>query len=147
MKYSIRFGYNSIASLTLKQKEFEVGSLFEINIPYCLWKKIDNFRSTSRKIYSYNALLARHTFYSILVTLFAVPLFLSSIFLLKAQAIIWIWNAFFLRGSYSICDVLRDLVPFLQFKKPGKYPWRSVTFSNTKSNTPSGVFFHVLKIV
>ena len=30
MKYSIRFCYNSIASLTLKQKEFEVGSLFEI---------------------------------------------------------------------------------------------------------------------
>ena len=59
MKYSIRFGYNSVASLTLKQKEFEVGSLFEINIPYCLWKKIDNFRSTSRKIYSYNALLAK----------------------------------------------------------------------------------------
>ena len=26
-------------------------------------------------------------------------------------------------------DVLRDLVPFVQFKKREKYPWRSVTFS------------------
>ena len=34
-----------------------------------------------------------------------------------------------------ICDALRDLVPFVQFKKREKYPWRSVTFS-TKSNTP-----------
>ena len=28
------------------------------------------------------------------------------------------------------CDVLRDLVPFAQFKKRGKDPWRSDTFSN-----------------
>ena len=28
-----------------------------------------------------------------------------------------------------ICDALRDLVPFAQFKKPEKHPWRSVTFS------------------
>ena len=27
------------------------------------------------------------------------------------------------------CDVLRDLVPFVQFKKHEKQPWRSVTFS------------------
>ena len=34
-------------------------------------------------------------------------------------------------------DALRDLVPFVQFKKREKHPWRSVTFSNfTKSNTP-----------
>ena len=26
-------------------------------------------------------------------------------------------------------DVLRDLVPFAQFKKHEKHPWRSVTFS------------------
>ena len=26
------------------------------------------------------------------------------------------------------CDALRDLVPFVQFKKRGKYPWVSVTF-------------------
>ena len=29
----------------------------------------------------------------------------------------------------NICDVLRDLVPFAQFKKRVKHPWRSVTFS------------------
>ena len=27
------------------------------------------------------------------------------------------------------CDALRDLVPFVQFKKREKYPWRSATFS------------------
>ena len=26
------------------------------------------------------------------------------------------------------CDALRDLVPFVQFKKRGKHQWRSVTF-------------------
>ena len=26
-------------------------------------------------------------------------------------------------------DVLRDLVPFVQFKKREKHPWRSATFS------------------
>ena len=36
MKYSIRSGSSSIASLTLKQQEFEVGSLLGINIPYYL---------------------------------------------------------------------------------------------------------------
>ena len=37
---------------------------------------------------------------------------------------------------------LRDLVPFVQFKKREKHPWRSVTFSNfTESNTPPWVFF------
>ena len=28
------------------------------------------------------------------------------------------------------CDALRDLVPFLRFKKRENHPWRSVTFSN-----------------
>ena len=31
--------------------------------------------------------------------------------------------------GYIICDVLRDLVLFVQFKKPEKHPSRSVTFS------------------
>ena len=31
--------------------------------------------------------------------------------------------------EYSICDVLRDLVSFVQIKKREKHPWRSVTFS------------------
>ena len=29
----------------------------------------------------------------------------------------------------QICDVLRDLISFLQFKKREKHPWRSDTFS------------------
>ena len=29
----------------------------------------------------------------------------------------------------NICDVLIDLVPFVQFKKREKHPWRSVTFT------------------
>ena len=36
MKYSIRFGSSSIASMDLKQQDFEVGSPLGINIPYCL---------------------------------------------------------------------------------------------------------------
>ena len=31
--------------------------------------------------------------------------------------------------AFSICDVLRDLVTFVQFKKREKHPWRTVTFS------------------
>ena len=44
----------------------------------------------------------------------------------------------------KICDVLRDLVPFAQFKKRGKLPWRSVTF--TKTNIPLWVFFTFFKL-
>ena len=29
-------------------------------------------------------------------------------------------------------DILRDLVPFVQFKKREKHPWRSVTFGKDK---------------
>ena len=28
-----------------------------------------------------------------------------------------------------MCNALRDLVPFVQYKKREKHPWRSVTFS------------------
>ena len=28
-----------------------------------------------------------------------------------------------------MCDALRDLVPFVQFKRREKHPWRSVNFS------------------
>ena len=28
-----------------------------------------------------------------------------------------------------MCDVSRDLVPFIQFEKRENHPWRSVTFS------------------
>ena len=29
--------------------------------------------------------------------------------------------------THCICDVLRDLVPFVQFEKHEKHAWRSVT--------------------
>ena len=34
--------------------------------------------------------------------------------------------------SRHICDALRVLVPFIQFKKHEKHPWRSVTFSKVE---------------
>ena len=54
----------------------------------------------------------------------------------------------------NICDVLRDVVPFVQFKKREKHPWKSVTFSKvvglacnfTKNDTSSGVFFTFFKL-
>ena len=55
-------------------------------------------------------------------------------------------------GETSVRDVLRDLVPFIQFKKREKHPWRIVTFSKalarnfTKSNTLPWVFFTFLKL-
>ena len=30
-------------------------------------------------------------------------------------------------GVFVVCDALRDLVPFVQFKKREKHSWRSVT--------------------
>ena len=39
----------------------------------------------------------------------------------------------------SICDALRDLVPFVQFKKREKHPWRGVTFR--KVNSSMGAFY------
>ena len=32
-------------------------------------------------------------------------------------------------ANLNICGALRDLVPFAQFKKREKHPWRSVNFS------------------
>ena len=48
------------------------------------------------------------------------------------------------KSKIYICDALRDLVPFVQFKKREKQPWKSVTFSEvagftTKSNTHSTI--------
>ena len=43
----------------------------------------------------------------------------------------------------NICDALRDLVPFVQFKKREKHTWRSVTFSKV---TPPWVFFTFFKL-
>ena len=47
------------------------------------------------------------------------------------------------------CDVLRDLVSFVQFKKREKHPWRLITCTKitfTKSNIPPWVFFTVFKL-
>ena len=35
------------------------------------------------------------------------------------------------------CDALRDLAPFIQFKKREKHPWRRVTFSKVAGFTKS----------
>ena len=55
----------------------------------------------------------------------------------------------FKKNQNNKCGALFDLVPFVQFKKREKHPWRSVTSSKvagfslqlTKSNTPPCVFF------
>ena len=53
------------------------------------------------------------------------------------------------RQYVCICDALRDLVPFLQFKNRKKHPGRSVTFSKVyfiKSKTSPWVFFTFFKL-
>ena len=50
---------------------------------------------------------------------------------------------FFLPPNFKIC-ALRDLVPFVQFKKREKHLWRSVTFSEVAGNIPPWVFFTFL---
>ena len=42
-----------------------------------------------------------------------------------------------------ICDVLRDLIHYVQFKKREKHPWKSATF--LKVTLPHGVFFTFFK--
>ena len=44
-----------------------------------------------------------------------------------------------------LSNVLCNLVPFVQFKKREKHPWKKVTFV-TKSNTSPCVFFTFLKL-
>ena len=34
------------------------------------------------------------------------------------------------KDSQIKCVALQDLIPFVQFKRREKHPWRSVTFSN-----------------
>ena len=41
------------------------------------------------------------------------------------------------------CGALRDLVPFVQFKKREKHPWRSVNFSKVAKLTLLHDVFHV----
>ena len=42
------------------------------------------------------------------------------------------------------CDLLRDLIPFTQFKKRKKHPWSSAACNFNKSSTPSWVFSRFL---
>ena len=53
-------------------------------------------------------------------------------------------NKIFEMKPFNICGALRDLVLFVQFKKPEKHPW-SVNFS-TKINTHPWVFFTFFKL-
>ena len=58
------------------------------------------------------------------------------------------------RTQQNIFGALGDLVPFVQFKKGEKHPWKSATFSKvagkacdfTKSNALPWVFFTVFKL-
>ena len=46
---------------------------------------------------------------------------------------------------HTNCDALRDLVPFVQFKKREKHPWRSVTFSKVAGYWMLFTFFNLYK--
>ena len=50
----------------------------------------------------------------------------GAILIFVATVIFHIPSSFF---YFYICDALRDLLLFVQFKKCEKHPWRSVTFS------------------
>ena len=50
-----------------------------------------------------------------------------------------------LKYNVSICDALRDLVLFVQFRKRGKNPYRK-TPNFTESTTPPWVFFMFVKL-
>ena len=54
------------------------------------------------------------------------------------------WNVQECMAATDQWGALRDLVPFVQFKKREKHPCRSVNFS--KTNTPPWVFFTFLKL-
>ena len=40
-------------------------------------------------------------------------------------------------GNKNKCDALRDLAPFVQFKKREKTPWKSVSFSKVAGFKPA----------
>ena len=62
---------------------------------------------------------------AVLLTILAINFFYENNLLFKS----WYYPKFSSPSSNTF-DALRDLVPFAQFKKPEKHPWRSVTFSN-----------------
>ena len=104
---SVRLLYSYQWSCSLNNKKFQI-------LPTCVLSTLDDVYDTyieidnnlQRNINIYNALVVKaHIWFDIDDILHS--LFLCSIFLLKTEAIIWVWDAFFLRGSYSIwfsCD-------------------------------------------
>ena len=50
---------------------------------------------------------------------------------------------FFLCYILDICGALRDLVPFVQFKKREKHPWRSVSFSKVAGFKPGTKWYQI----
>ena len=50
----------------------------------------------------------------------------------------WLVTHLYQQGvdAQQICDALRDLVPFVQFTKREKHPWRSVNFSKVAGWKP-----------
>ena len=61
-------------------------------------------------------------------------------------------SSIFIDNCGLTCDVLCDLVPFVQFKNREEYPWKSVAFSKalacnfTESKTTPWVFFTFFKL-
>ena len=59
------------------------------------------------------------------------------------------FSKYSLLSLFRICGVLRDLVPFVEFKKREKHSWRSVNFSKVagfSQHSSMGVF-HAFEIV
>ena len=66
--------------------------------------------------------------------------YLSDISLMKSQSIKKYVIHIFDRCQSMIkihCDALRNLVPFVQFKKHEKHQWRSITFSKVAGWIPA----------
>ena len=53
-----------------------------------------------------------------------------------------LWTIYAQRTIGLDSDVLRDLVPFAQFKKHEKHPWRSVTFSEIAGRCQKVTLLH-----
>ena len=69
---------------------------------------------------------------------------------LLSKSCLFIFCILFWRGvnpsikSEEICGALRDLVPFVQFKKREKYPWRSVNFSKVAGFSKNIIQLHII---
>ena len=72
----------------------------------------------------------------------------NEIFKKVRTSVIYQFNSQLVKDRQTrICDVLPDLVPFVQFKKHKKHSSKSVTFSKVAtSNTPPWMFFTFFKL-